>query len=75
MGTRGLLGSVQMGVYKGTFNPDNSDPPMLDNAISRFILSHTDKELKSDNCEDRTGECSSDSFLEAVLTILVDLDL
>jgi len=45
MGTRGLLGFIQKGVYKGTFNPDNSDPPMLGNAIIRFILSHSDEEL------------------------------
>jgi hypothetical protein len=45
MGTRGLLGFIEKGVYKGTINPDNSDPPMLGNAIISFILSHTDGEL------------------------------
>ena len=45
MGTQGSLGFIQKGVHKGTFNPDNSDPPMLGNAIIRFILWHLNEEL------------------------------
>jgi len=44
MGTRELFGIIRKGVYRGTFNPDNSDPPTLGNAIIRFILSHMHQE-------------------------------
>lgn len=45
MGLRRLVAFIQKSVYRGTLNPDNSDPPMLGNAIFRFILPRMDHKM------------------------------
>jgi hypothetical protein len=44
MGTRGIIGFIQKGVYRGAFNHYDSDE--LGDAIIKFILAHTDEELE-----------------------------
>jgi len=46
MGTRGILGFISKGVRGGTYNHSDSYPSGLGDAILKFILAHTDKELE-----------------------------
>jgi hypothetical protein len=46
MGTRGLLGFIQNGIRTGCYNRYDSYPSGLGDAIIKFIISLSDKELE-----------------------------
>lgn len=61
MGTRGIVGFIQKGVYKGCYNHYDSYPSGLGDAIILFILGHTDGELEE--MRDKVGKVSTQALL------------
>jgi hypothetical protein len=75
MGTRGIIGFIQKGVYRGAYNHFDSYPRGLGDAIIKFILAHTDQELEEMKYKVEQVRDLHDSLSDPALSALVDLDL
>jgi hypothetical protein len=77
MGTRGIIGFIQKGVYRGAYNHFDSYPSGLGDAIIKFILAHTDQELEEMiyKVEQVRNLHETLSLSAPALRALVDLDL